>query len=190
MKFTREQKQSAYRKLSSEMQSFVMDNDTTEIIGNFLKESGLSEEQENLADSEIFYALLGLQTLSAAIENIAKLSNKNIADLSGLKEKLDSQIFNELAKLQTEKETGYEESGHKEKVEEKQNEEISTQRSESGVGKDFEQIILNQARAMRPAVVASSEQQVVSSKVEEKKQEPKVIHNYIGENDPYREPIE
>lgn len=167
MKFSREQKKEAYKKLSPEVQDFVMSNETTELIENYLKEAGLSEEQSISADSEILYAMYGLQTLSEAIDNIAKSSGKNINDLSKLKTDLDNNIFRN----------------------------IPQEKSTSNIGNSFEQIILNQARAMQPAREAgSSQQQVVSSKVPEnlpvEQEKPKVIHNYIGESDPYREPLQ
>lgn len=182
MVFALQQKQEAYKKLSPEVQDFVMSNETTELIGNFLKEAGLSEEQDILADGEILYAMFGLQTLSTAIENIAKLSNRNTDSFSGLKSNLEKNIFDKIAEInaknnepQTEQETPRE------------------PKTQSGVGQSFEQIILNQAKAMQPAREAgsSSQQQVDSIKAEEKTEEKqKVIHNYIGGSDPYREPIE
>ena len=96
MIFTREQKQTAYKKLSPETQSFIMDTETAELITNYLKETTLSEEQSNLADSEILYAMFGLQTLDNTINNIAKLSNKNVDDLSKLKIKLQDKIFSKI----------------------------------------------------------------------------------------------
>src|SRR3989344_3670927 len=96
MTFPREQRQKAYKKLAPEIQDFIMSNETTELITNYLKEIGLTPEQENLADSEILYAMFDLQTLSNAIENIAKISNKNINDLSKLKDNLKSNIFSKI----------------------------------------------------------------------------------------------
>ncbi len=96
MKFTKEQRNGAYKKLSPKAQDFIMENETTDLIENYLKESGLSEEQSNLADSEILYAMLGLQPLIDAISNIAKLSNKNINDFSKLKIDLENNIFSKI----------------------------------------------------------------------------------------------
>lgn len=71
--------------------------------------------------------------------------------------------------------------------------------SNMGVGQSFEEIILNQARAMQPAKPADSrimnyESGSMNGEVEPpdnlpiKQGEQGVIHNYIGGNDPYREP--
>lgn len=100
MTFTKEQKKEAYVKLSPEVQSFIMDSETAELITNYLKETGLTPEQSNSADSEILYAMYGLQTLSEAIANIAKLNNKNINNLSKLKTNLENNIF---SKIKTDK---------------------------------------------------------------------------------------
>lgn len=94
MSYTQEQIRVAYKKLSEKVQDFVMSNDTTELISENLKGIGLSEGQVNIADSEIFYALLQLQTLDTTINKIAELSNKKIEELSPLKTALKESIFN------------------------------------------------------------------------------------------------
>lgn len=96
MKFTKEQKRLAYRKLPTEVQNFIMDPESSEIILNHLKETGLSPELSDSADSEILYATYGLQTLDDAIANIAKLSNKNMNDFSKLKVNLENNIFSKI----------------------------------------------------------------------------------------------
>lgn len=147
-----------------------MSNETTDLINDFLNEVGLSEDQNNSADSEIFNAMLGLQTFSETMENISKLSNKSREELSGLKEKLETNIFDKIAGINV--------------GEESQAEHEDFQVS-NGVGQSFEQIILNQARAMQPAREAPANLPTNELRAEEK---PKAIHNYIG-SDPYREPI-
>jgi len=179
MTFTREQKKEAYKKLSPEVQDFVMSNETTELIENYLKEAGLSEEQSIDADSEILYAMYALQTLSDAINNISKLSSKNISDLSKLKTNLDNNIFKNIFKIM---------NGPEETSEE------TTQKTppQNNVGTSFEQIILNQARAMQPAVAKDSLGYGVAKPAVPAnlptEEPPKAIHNYMSD-DPYREPI-
>lgn len=94
MSCTKEQKQSAYKKLPLEVQDLIMSGETTELVEQSLQEVGLNDEQSNLADSEILYALICLQSLDDAINNIAKLSGKNVADLSKLKSAIQDNIFN------------------------------------------------------------------------------------------------
>lgn len=71
-----------------------MSNETTDLIAATLKEVGLSEEQANLADSEILYTMFCLQSLNDAISNIAKLSNKNPNDLSKIRSVVQDNILN------------------------------------------------------------------------------------------------
>ena len=68
MIYTREQKQSAYKRLPPEIQDLTMDNEVMDLIANTLVEAGLNEEQAALADSEILYAMYCLQSLDDAIE--------------------------------------------------------------------------------------------------------------------------
>ena len=93
MTFSSQQPRVAYKKLPVDVQDLIMDNETTDLITNTLKEVGLSEEQVNLADSEILYALYCLQSLDDAINNITKLSNKNSNDLSKLKSVIQDNIL-------------------------------------------------------------------------------------------------
>lgn len=93
MPYTKEQKRSAYKKLPPETQDLVMSNETTELIAATLKEVGLLEEQADLADSEILHTMFCLQSLDDAINNIAKLSNKSINDLSKLKSTVQDNIL-------------------------------------------------------------------------------------------------
>lgn len=96
MSFNLQQKKVAFEKLSPSEQTFVMDNDTTEQIAEYLKQSGLDVKQINLADSEVLNAMYGLQTLDAAIENITKVSKKSGDELTILKSKLEENIFSKI----------------------------------------------------------------------------------------------
>ncbi|MHB1330639.1 MAG: hypothetical protein ACYCY6_01590 [Minisyncoccota bacterium] len=99
MSFSRTQQQEAYKKLPSDTQDFIMLNETTDNINLLLRDSGLEKSTLQKADSEILFAMTGLQNLDAAIENISKISNKTPADYLDLKSKLKDQVFNKLDKL-------------------------------------------------------------------------------------------
>lgn len=101
MTFTKEQKKEAYEKLSPEVQSFIMDPETTDLIERVLSEHGLNEDQSNLADSEILYAMYGLQNLDVTIRNVAKIIGKSETELDKLKNKLLDSIFSKIEKLKT-----------------------------------------------------------------------------------------
>ncbi|MEQ1500089.1 MAG: hypothetical protein ABL917_01800 [Parcubacteria group bacterium] len=94
MTFTLLQKKEIYKKLPPEVKSFILNNETSELIDGYLKDAGLSEEYLDLADSEILYAMCDLQSLNDSVSNIAKLSGKNINELSNLKIDLENNIFN------------------------------------------------------------------------------------------------
>lgn len=182
MIFTREQIQNAYKKLSPEIQHLVLSEETTELIEKLLKESSLSEDQLTLADSEILYALYGLQTLSEAITSMAKLSNKNIDSLSDLKLSLEETIFDEIYKIQKNTPPQPIDNGQSEEVIE------AKIQKENSVGQSFEKIILNQAKAMQPAREQGWVPENLPAEKEERK--PKVsTPNYTGQ-DPYRETLE
>lgn len=93
MPFSREQRQSAYNKLPQEVKDLIMSNEVTNLITITLEESGLNEEEANLADSEILCAMSCLQSLDDAIDNIAKLANKNPNDLDKLKSTIQENIL-------------------------------------------------------------------------------------------------
>src|SRR5688572_33357372 len=93
MTFNREQKQVAYKKLPPEVRDFIMSNETANLIADSISKLGLSGDRAISADSEILYALLGLQTLSTAISNIAKLNNKNVGDLAIFTSEIENNLF-------------------------------------------------------------------------------------------------
>lgn len=99
MSYSLEQRKKAYENLSDDLKELVMSNETSDFIELSFQESGLDEDQINLGESEVLYAMLGLQTLEMAIQNIAKSSGKAVADLSSLKEKLDDKIFSKYPRL-------------------------------------------------------------------------------------------
>jgi hypothetical protein len=93
MIFTLNQRRNAYKRLPEDIKILIMSNETTEIIENILKEAQLTEEQANLADSELLDVMFCLQSLDNAINNIAKLSNKTVNELSKLKSVVNDKIL-------------------------------------------------------------------------------------------------
>lgn len=188
MKFSRSQKKEAYKKLQDEVKDFVMDNETTELIDNLLVETGLSEEERDLADTEVFNSMLELQDLDTTIKNIAEITKKDGVEFENLKANLQEKIFGEIEKIK--RENGY-----------KQNT-ITEEKPSNNIGNSFEQIILNQAIAMQPAREEGERERGTSNEIrdtiknkipenlpiEDFKSESSTPH-YSG-NDPYREPIE
>lgn len=177
--FNIEQKRNAFKKLSSEEKDFVMSENTTNTIEGILNQSGFNNEQSDMAHSEIFNALLNLQSLSQAIEKIALITGKQTDGLIKLQQDLEQNIFKDIQKINRgEKNT--------EKVRDDQLSQanisttLKTRTRMAPVG--FEEAILNQARAMRTAIPPEN--------LPTQNAEPHKIHNYTSGADPYREPTE
>ncbi len=94
MSFSSTQQKEAYKKLPPHIQDLAMSNETTDLITDFLKSIDLDGDQLNSADSEILYALLCLQSLDDAINNIVKSSGKSIHQVSPLKSIIQDNILN------------------------------------------------------------------------------------------------
>ena len=71
-----------------------MSGEVSEIIATILQENNLVGDQANLSDGEIFYALVGLQSLDSAINNIAAIGNRNSNDLLKLKSAIEERVIN------------------------------------------------------------------------------------------------
>lgn len=99
--FTKEQKKEKYKKLSNEVKSIILDNETTELIQYLLNKEGLNEDKADTADSQILYAMYGLQSLDDAITGISKITGKSVSELEALKSNLYNEIFAKIELLQT-----------------------------------------------------------------------------------------
>jgi hypothetical protein len=172
MTFTREQRKSAYRQLPPEVQNFIMDNETTEIIEKILTKAGVVGDQNDQADSEVLYTMYGLQNLDTAIQNIAKLSGKSAEQLRDLRMDLQEEIFNKIPKVEIN-------SDNKDFQSEKK-------ARQNNVGNKFEEMVMNQKRGMMPAIDPNEK---VGDVPQNLPTEQKVIHDYTEKSDPYREPL-
>lgn len=99
MPFNHEQQKIAYQKLPEKVRDFIISNETTDTIAEIIARLTLSEEIADQADTQILYALMGLQSLDLATENISKLAGRPLGDLIEFKEELKSKIFNPLETL-------------------------------------------------------------------------------------------
>lgn len=99
MRFTREQKRSAYQSLPSDTQDFVHSNSLSALIKLVLLGAGLSEEDaEGDGDSLIMEAMYGLLTLHDAISEIAQLAHKKVEELEDLEFALEEQVFSRMVR--------------------------------------------------------------------------------------------
>lgn len=164
-------------KIPKILKNFVLSTGWKKQLEEYLVSFRLEEWQKTLIENEVFIILMGF-------EDYNNLS-KNISEQTELEEGISNQISKFIIK-------NILEPIAVEVIKEQETEE-TTEKPSNNIGNSFEQIILNQAIAMQPAV-ESSEQLVSSSQVPENlptedfKPESSTP-NYSG-NDPYREPVE
>ncbi len=181
------------------LKDFVMNENWRSDIKTIGEEFSLNEEEYASLENEIFLVLLCFELRKDFIENIKNELNTDGNTANWIAEDVDKNIFNQVKEDLDEIEKEINQNTEQEK-------ETPTQ-SQNNIGTSFEQIILNQAKAMQPARPAGwvppnlptqnpttnqkREVPPTSPTNEEKTtSEKKVIHNYISEPDPYREPIE
>ncbi len=174
--------------LSPELRAFVLDENWRREAEKIGKKFNLDEEKYASLENEIFLVLLCFEPTDDFVENIKNELglDTNIAEF--IKEDAEKNIFNKIPE-------------EKEEVPEKSKE----PQPQNNIGTSFEQIILNQAKAMMPARPAgwvppdrsmNYESRIMNEKegkpanLPTESSEPKAIHNYITEPDPYREPLE
>ena len=169
-------------KLPKKLQDYVLKGTWADKLQTILSNFNLEEYQRNSIENEVLLVLVGLEQDTDLKENIEK-GSETIPDVAEtISQKISDDILDQIEISET----------------------VETQ-SQNNIGTSFEQIILNQAKAMQPARQAgwvppdrsmNNESRIMNQK-EEKPTNlptgdsgPKVIHNYINEPDPYREPLE
>jgi hypothetical protein len=171
--------------LSPELRAFVLDENWRREAEKIGKQFNLNEEKYASFENEVFLVLLCFENKSDFTENIKKGLEIDTNMAGWMAEDVEKNIFSKIAKqidlmwqiATTESDEGPEQSGAEEESDQNQN----------NVGNDFEQIILNQAKAMQPAREAPTNLPIGNVNTEEKQ---KAIHNYVPGSDPYREPLE
>jgi hypothetical protein len=152
--------------LSPELRAFVLDENwrrEAEKIGN---QFNLNEEKYASFENEIFLVLLCFEPPTDFAENIKRELEIDSNTANQMVEEVEKNIFSKVAEE-------INSMWQKEEPEEPQ--------PQNNIGNDFEQIILNQAKAMMPA-------QAPSNLPTEQEKPKETIPNYSGGNDPYREP--
>ena len=197
--------------LSPELRAFVIDEKWRGEAEKIGKQFNFDEEKYASFENEIFLVLLCFEPLSDFIENI-KRELEIDANMAGwMAEDVDKNIFSKVANeidAMWQAEDFKQDEGDQEKISKEpgenqtQNSVGAAPHSESGVGTNFEQIILNQAKAMMPARPADESGGVTSYEVRDtskKEEKPNNLptgqtpqHNipdYRSGEDPYREPL-
>ncbi len=174
-------------KLPKRLRDFIIsetwDNDLTKILSSYI----INDSQKTIISNELFLVLLMVTPYTELQKNIALHANLEML----MSEKIAEEIINTI--LQPISEEVVKELNIQENIEPK-----------SSIGESFEQIILNQARAMQPAreegeVDLSDHNQLTAGQAPENlptensaPETPKPmpqVPKYSGP-DPYREPVE
>jgi len=158
--------------LPEKLKAFVIDEKWRNDVENTSKQFNLDEEKYISLENEIFLVLLCFEPIGDFVENIKRELeiDKNVA--GWIEDYVNKNIF---SKIKDEIDFMWQSENQEESEKENQ--------IKNSIGESFEQIILNQAKAMKEAVPEN----LPTEDVEEK---PKAIHNYLTGQDPYREPIE
>ncbi|NLE07222.1 MAG: hypothetical protein GX627_01235 [Parcubacteria group bacterium] len=184
--------------LPEKLQEFVLDENWTKESEKIANSFNLNEANRVIFENEIFFVLMGFELQTNFEENIKRELNLEQDIIKQISEEVEQNIFSEV--LEELKEV---KPSTSQKTEE-EIEETEKPTQTNPIGQSFEQIILNQAKAMQPARPAgwipperngdnepkTIDQEEGSANPPTKDNEPKVIHNYINKPDPYREPIE
>jgi hypothetical protein len=177
-------------KLPTALKNFVLSNEWTKKLRVYLDNLQLEEWQKVSVENEVFLILMGFEEYANLPGNISENTEIDFGVAEKISEFVIKDILKPVADLVA-KEF-----------------EKSEQTPSSSIGNSFERIILNQAKAMQPARLASesvaggpareagsgSQQPAPSSLVpdnlptEDLKPKP-TTPNYSGQ-DPYREPVE
>lgn len=142
------------------------------------KRFSLEETKINDLKNEIIFVLIGMEPKSDFTENIKRELEIDSNIAGWIAEDVDKNIF---ANVSDEINSMWQ-TGEQEKVEENS--------PQNNIGNSFEQIILNQAKAMRPAMPAGEVPHNLPGAGQPEQEKPKAIHNYMTNDDPYREPIQ
>lgn len=166
------------KKLPKPLADYVISGVWAKELSGALSTYNLDENQKAAIENELLLSLVGLEPLLDLPENIKGEANLDDETTWEIVEGVILKIL--------------EESGLGEKFPNENNPEIRNKKT-NGVGESFEQIILNQARAMQPAREPGEVPPDLPSEKEKtetaSRPQPQTgaIHNYLPGQDPYRE---
>lgn len=174
--------------LSPELRAFMADESWRREAEKIGKQFNLSEEKYASFENEIFLILLCFELPDSFAENIKKELEIDPDTAKWMTEDVSKNIF---SKVSNEINAIWGEMGQvtnlgQSEVKTSSQKDVglaphSSNAERSDVGTDFEQIILNQARAMQPAQAPGNLPT---------NPEPQIKTPDYSSNDPYREPIE
>jgi hypothetical protein len=163
--------------LPESLKLFVLDENWRREAEKIGGQFNLDEVKYASLENEIFLTLLCFEPRTDFGENIKTELGIEDAVANLIAAEVEKNIFNQVA-------------GDLRAIDQGIKENDGDTIPKTNIGQSFEQVILNQAKAMQPAAEAPVNLPTGEQKEEEKVEEnPKVVHNYSG-NDPYREPKE
>jgi len=149
-------------KLPHKLMNFVLAEDWRQTTEKIAARFHLDEVQYVALENEVFFVLIGLRDPNYLAKNIKDELSLDLNMIGWIVEDIEKNVLlkveDEIASLWQEEIKG------------------------SGVGASFEQLVTDQARAMRSAQAPPDNLPTGEG--------PRVIHNYIGDSDPYREAAE
>ncbi|MFA6405559.1 MAG: hypothetical protein WCW46_02325 [Candidatus Paceibacterota bacterium] len=205
--YTPQQKRDIYKKLPQKIRDIIASPEIDEFIDDITQRNNLDQKQHDTLAKAVVDFLMEInskEVLQRIITNEISVDNILSQKLSS---EVESEILNNLDNIYQKINANNDNESESEEKPQKSPEQTNiqtqikpTEPKERRVGDSFEQIILNQARAMQPAKQADGgimnyESRSMNGKEEKPANLPventgsKVIHNYIGESDPYRESI-
>lgn len=162
-------------RLPTKLREYLAEGSWSKEIDRITKSFGLQEYQTISIKNEVLFVIIGLEPYLDLQKNIVTETGMSPETILKIVLQISEQVLDKI------------EMPNGDKPKERQN----------NVGNDFEQTILNQARAMQPARERSqnleSGSQFKNTQTpnnlptgETQNESPRVIHNYT-DNDPYRE---
>lgn len=182
----------AIEKSSSETKNLMFSVDFAERVGRVLEANNLDEETGLKIIDEVSYVILGLKNRFLFTESLIEIGVDKITATQISKE-IEKNVFSELDKIKKPSNNMVVSSINNEPENAK-----GAQQKQSNIGSDFEQVIMNQAKAMMPArpkdETGGGTRYEVRGTIEEGSENPNTennrkVHDYAQGADPYREPL-
>lgn len=175
---------SQFEKLPKTLRDFVSKGNWSASVLGIAKKINLTQEKYASFENEVLFVLIGLQPKTDFVENIKNELEIDSNMAGWIAEDVEKNIFGKVANEIDEMWQAIEQNGEEdeENVQEETNENLEKDEVGSTVGQSFEDIILNQAKAMMPAVPPENLPTGPEPQHE--------VHDYPTGQDPYREPAE
>lgn len=156
------------------IKKMLADGSWTRNANSIAEKFKIGSEKTSDFKNEIVFVLIGMEPKTDFTENIKNELGIDSNMANWIVEDVEKNIFSKVADELDE----MWQTSEQEEPEEKPKENPQ----QNNVGESFEQIILNEAKAMREAIPPEN--------LPVDNSEPKAVNNYLNKEDPYREPME